>query len=160
MAQMVHDVNQGMTEAVVSLGLKTLDVLAAFGNAITHVGDVTTLAGLNPTANNGDLAVAAVSLATGVATSAASSVRLAKQLASEELLGEAQAGIGISMAGAGSRKSIDDIARLVSECGGEGGGWAKMTTRTRVVGGTPISVHWYENVTTGLRVEFKTPINR
>ncbi len=159
-AQMVHDVNQRMTEAVVSLGLKTLEVLAAFGNAVTHVGDVTTLAGLNPTASNGDRAVAAVSLATGVATSAASGVRLAKQLASEELLGEARAGIGISMAGAGSRKSIDDIARLVSEYGGESGDWAKMTTRTRVVGGTPISVHWYENVTSGLRVEFKTPINR
>ena len=93
----------------------------------------------------------------------ASDVRLWKQLASEELLGEARAGIGTAMAGAGARrgrKPIEDINRLIAEYGGEAGDWAKMTTRSHVADdGTRFSVHWYENVRTGQRYEFKTKID-
>lgn len=45
--------------------------------------------------------------------------------------------------------------RLVATYGGDADDWAKMSTGTRVApDGTHISVHWCENVKTGLRVEF------
>ena len=80
------------------------------------------------------------------------------QLASEEALAAAMAGRGIAIAGAGARggRQIDDIARLVSMYGGEAADWAKMSTG-RTVNGVRVEVHWYENVRTGQRVEFKTP---
>jgi RHS repeat-associated protein len=89
---------------------------------------------------------------------AASDPRLWKKLAFEELLPEARSGIGgRAIAGAGvPSRSIDDISRLVSTHGGEAGDWAKMVGRTREgPGGIAQQVHWYENVRTGLRVEFK-----
>jgi hypothetical protein len=84
---------------------------------------------------------------------------LARQLASEEALAEAQAGRGTVMAGAGavSGRQIDDVNRLVATYGGKATEWAKMTTKVREAGGARISVHWYENIATGQRVEFKTP---
>jgi hypothetical protein len=87
---------------------------------------------------------------------------LARSLASQELLGEARAGLGSAMAGSGatSGRALRDAARLAEQYGGSASDWAKMTTRSRVAGGANISVHWYENVRTGARVEFKTPINR
>ncbi|MDT8442639.1 MAG: hypothetical protein RQ723_13450, partial [Desulfuromonadales bacterium] len=91
----------------------------------------------------------------------AGALNLQKQLASAELLGEAQAGVGISMAGAGARsgRALDDIGRLLERYGGDAIDWAKMTTRARVADdGTSIAVHWYENVRTGMRVEYKTKI--
>ena len=90
-----------------------------------------------------------------------SDVRLWKQLASQELLAEAQAGKGIAIAGAGARRgrAIDDAARLVEQYGGDAGDWAKMTTRTRVADdGTSMAIHWYENVRTGQRFEYKTKL--
>jgi hypothetical protein len=85
---------------------------------------------------------------------------LARQLASEEALAAAQAGKGVSIAGAGTRtgRQIDDIARLVKQYGGEAQDWAKMSTG-RTVNGVRVEVHWYENVRTGQRVEFKTPFD-
>ena len=95
---------------------------------------------------------------TDVATvSVGTTVRDAVSLLAERRIGAVPV---IGSSGISGIFSERDLVRCVSEYGGESGDWAKMTTRTRVVGGTPISVHWYENVTSGLRVEFKTPINR
>jgi RHS repeat-associated protein len=87
-----------------------------------------------------------------------STTKLAMQLASEEALSAAQAGRGISIAGAGARsgKQIDDIARLLRTYGGEVADWAKRSVG-RTVNGVKVEVHWYENMRTGQRVEFKTP---
>lgn len=84
--------------------------------------------------------------------------RLSMQLASEEALAAAQAGRGIAVAGAGARNGrlIDDISRIVSRYGGDPADWAKMSTG-RTVNGVRVEVHWYENVRTHQRVEFKTP---
>lgn len=94
---------------------------------------------------NGNRALAGAAVPTAAA-SAGSSAGLARQLASKELLGEAEVVIGTPMAGAGASggREIRDVYRLVNECGGDASNWAKMTTRTRVAGGASISVHWYE----------------
>ena len=80
------------------------------------------------------------------------------QLASEEALAAAQAGRGVAIAGAGARSGrlIDDIVRVTQTYGGDAAEWAKMSTG-RTVNGVRVEVHWYENVRTGQRVEFKTP---
>jgi hypothetical protein len=77
--------------------------------------------------------------------------------ASERLLGDAISGVGSRnvIAGAGSRKAIGDIGRLVTQYGGEAGDWAKMVGGSEKVGGRTVQIHWYENVKTGLKTEFK-----
>jgi hypothetical protein len=84
---------------------------------------------------------------------------LERALASEGALAAAQEGRGVSIAGAGaaSGRQIDDIDRLLAQYGGQAEDWAKMSTSVRRAGRADISVHWYENVRTGQRVEFKTP---
>jgi hypothetical protein len=80
--------------------------------------------------------------------------------ASERLLGEPIVGAGsrTAIAGAGARKAIGDIDRLVAQYGGEAGDWAKMVGGSERVGGKLSQIHWYENVKTGLRTEFKQNI--
>jgi hypothetical protein len=80
---------------------------------------------------------------------------------SARLLAEARAGTGARIiAGAGHAKgrAIDDVARLVGQHGGDAGEWSKRSGRSLSVGGKKIEVHWYENVATGERVEFKTKL--
>ena len=94
-----------------------------------------------------------------VASNTATALRLQKQLAEEELYSEAQNGIGYSMAGkyAVRSRSIDDVQRLVRQYGGQIGDWSKMSVNgaRKFSDGTTLEVHWYENDTLGLRVEFK-----
>ena len=77
--------------------------------------------------------------------------------ASERLLGEAIAGVGFrkAIAGAGTRVRLRDAERLVAEYGGKIEHWAKMVGRSEQVGGKNLQVHWYENILTGFRTEFK-----
>jgi hypothetical protein len=99
----------------------------------------------------GELALAGAAAVPGDALAAGSG----------RLLAEARAGLGARViAGAGHVKgnAIRDVARLVSEYGGEAGDWSKRSGRSLRVGGKTIEVHWYENVTTGERVEFKTKL--
>jgi hypothetical protein len=75
-------------------------------------------------------------------------------------LAEALAGIGKSIAGAGAKKAIEDIDRLVAQHGGRAVDWAKMTSGTfKARNGSKVETHWYENVRTGVRVEFKSKLD-
>lgn len=153
-------------------------VVFEVGATLFDLGDlaVTGVKYLRGNASGRELSVTAAGVVTGVAgfgggygraarslvRQGASDVRLWKQLASEELLSEARAGIGTAIAGAGARRgrAIQDIDRLLAQYGGEAGDWTKMTTRAHVADdGTKLSVHWYENIRTGQRVEFKTKID-
>lgn len=63
------------------------------------------------------------------------------------------------IAGAGHRKAIDDINRLVATYGGNAGDWVKASTPSRVLEqGRSIAVHFYQNVVTGQIVELKTKL--
>jgi RHS repeat-associated protein len=82
--------------------------------------------------------------------------------ASARLLGEAARGQGarvIAGAGHARGKAINDIARFVETYGGKASDWAKMSGRSfKSSTGKQIEVHWYENVLSGERYEFKTKL--
>lgn len=81
--------------------------------------------------------------------------------ASVRLLSEARAGVGARViAGAGHPRGtlIRDIGRLVEQYGGEARDWSKRSTRKAAVGGRKFEIHYYENVGTGERAEFKTKL--
>ncbi|WP_228779238.1 hypothetical protein [Methylobacter sp. BlB1] len=83
----------------------------------------------------------------------ANAVKLSKQLASEQQLGEA----GIPVAGAGTKTVLRDANRLVNEYGGNASDWAKRSsTQHTATDGRKFETHWYENSVTGQRVEPKT----
>jgi RHS repeat-associated protein len=87
------------------------------------------------------------------ASSAINRLRLGQQLASEEQVGEA----GISIAGAGSEDVLRQAGRLATEYGGNPDDWAKMTSSAyQSADGLSFQTHWYENINTGVRTEFKT----
>jgi RHS repeat-associated protein len=82
--------------------------------------------------------------------------KLAKSLASESQTAEG----GFRIAGAGAKTALRDAQRLVSEYGGKTSDWAKMSSTSYRPSGAAASAafetHWYQNVATGLRVEYKT----
>jgi hypothetical protein len=88
---------------------------------------------------------------------AVSDQQLWKKLAYEELLSDAQGGVAArTIAGHGSSRAIDEVTRLTGRYGGDAGDWAKKVGATRSgPGGISQQIHWYENVRTGQRVEFK-----
>jgi hypothetical protein len=93
------------------------------------------------------------------ATNAVDGLRLGKQLASDAGFAELMSGGGTAIAGAGSRREIDDIGRLVAQYGGQPSDWAKVTSEAhKLPDGTIVSVHGYRNVVTGQTVEPKTKI--
>jgi hypothetical protein len=85
----------------------------------------------------------------GSAKLASNGVKLAKQLASESQL--AEAGLTIVKPGA-----LRDAARLTKQYGGQITDWVKKTSSSYTINGTTFEIHWYENISTGLRVEQKT----
>jgi hypothetical protein len=95
-----------------------------------------------------------------LATSGAvNALQLAKQLASEATAAELLAGGGKIMAGAGTKMPIRDVARLVSQYGGEAGDWAKITSATqKMIDGVTIETHAYKNISTGVLYELKTKL--
>jgi RHS repeat-associated protein len=100
-----------------------------------------------------------VALAATGASSAMNAVRLERQLASAAQVGEILAGRFRVIAGAGVRRRVDDVARLVQQYGGKVTDWAKVTSsafRSRV--GEVIETHAYRNVVTGEVVELKSVI--
>jgi len=84
---------------------------------------------------------------------------LARSLASEELLGQAEAGIGTVIAGNGSSTALRDAGRLASEYGGNAADYAKVVTNTRTAGGITQQIHYYRDVVRGITVEPKTVIS-
>jgi RHS repeat-associated protein len=82
---------------------------------------------------------------------------LQKQLASEAQMAEVVAGGSRIIAGAGARKSIDDINRLVTQYGGKSNDWSKISSSTfTAADGARFEIHAYKNSATGAVVELKT----
>ena len=65
---------------------------------------------------------------------------------------------GVVIAGAGHSKSIDDIRRIVSKYGGVEIDWIKKSSSNWNPrrGSVKYETHWYENLKTGKRYDFKT----
>lgn len=63
--------------------------------------------------------------------------------------------------GAGTEQTLRDAERLASQYGGEAKDWAKMqTTSQTLADGSRIVIHFYENLKTGQKVEFKSIIRK
>jgi RHS repeat-associated protein len=78
---------------------------------------------------------------------------LGRQLASEQQMGE----VGIALAGAGSSTKLRVAERLTRDYGGVADDWAKVGSSSyRGADGFGMETHWYENVLSGERFEFKT----
>lgn len=88
-------------------------------------------------------------------TSSADALRLAKNLASREQMHLP----GNAMAGAGSKVVLRDVGRLVKTYGGKASDWAKMSSKKyQALDGREFETHWYQNMRSGKRVEFKTQL--
>jgi len=91
----------------------------------------------------------------GLADDVVASRNLGRQLASEQQVGEA----GTAMAGAGTSTELRAASRLADRYGGAASDWAKMGSSSyRGADGLQFETHWYENISTGQRLEFKTKI--
>lgn len=87
------------------------------------------------------------------ASSAVSGRDLGRSLASESQV----AGPGMPIIGAGTTTRLREAGRLATDYGGQAEDWAKMTSPSHVgPDGHRFETHWYENVLTGERFEFKT----
>jgi hypothetical protein len=104
---------------------------------------------------SGEVALNKSAVTNSAARNPANSVKLNKQLASQQQLGET----GVSIAGAGAKSPIKDIKRLVNEYGGNVSDWSKRSSSQHI---TPddlkFETHWYERSDTGQRVEQKTDV--
>ena len=104
-------------------------------------------------------AAEAVAEGASEAKSATRAVKLQKQLANEEQVGELVGGGGQSMAGAGGRVPIRDVDRLVGQYGGSASDYAKIRSSSfKAADGTSFEVHAYRNVRTGEVFELKTKL--
>ncbi|MGN6186975.1 MAG: RHS repeat domain-containing protein [Thermoanaerobaculia bacterium] len=78
---------------------------------------------------------------------------LRKALASEAQMAEE----GIRIAGTGTRTVLRDTPRLAATYGGEAADWVKMRSSSYTAAdGVRFETHWYQNIRTGERAEFKT----
>jgi hypothetical protein len=67
------------------------------------------------------------------------------------------AGAGVPIAGAGSSVKLRVAERLAEQYGGSPSDWVKMTSSPyQGVDGLQFETHWYENVATGERYDFKS----
>jgi len=93
--------------------------------------------------------------ASGEAHSAANAIKLNKNLASQQQVGE----IGSRIAGEGTGVPFRDAERFAGQYGGRPADWVKMSSSSHVApDGTKFQTHWVQNMSTGQRVEFKTKI--
>jgi hypothetical protein len=87
------------------------------------------------------------------ASSTMSGRNLARQLASEQQMGEA----GTRLAGSGADAPLREAPRLAQQYGGTHDDWVKMGSSSYVgPDGFQFETHWYESLSTGERVDFKT----
>jgi RHS repeat-associated protein len=99
------------------------------------------------------------SLARDAARSTASALLLEKQLVSQAQMAEVLHGGGRVMAGAGVRREIDDLPRLIDQYGGDAADWTKITSSTyKTRAGELLETHAYRNVRTGEIVELKSKL--
>lgn len=121
----------------------------------------------NPTAAN--VAAAVIGLIPMVGDTAAKvikgadkiadGVKLNKQLASEQQLGEVMSGKGEVIAGGSSGKELRAAPGLAENYGGQPGDWTKVTSSSHTApDGQKFSTHAYQNQATGQVVEPKTKI--
>lgn len=95
----------------------------------------------------------------GIASSTASSLLLARQLASEAQYGQIARGIGEAMAGAMCRKPIQDLPRLLAQYGGQAKDWVKITSTTQKLwNGVSVETHAYMNIATQKVYEIKSKL--
>lgn len=109
--------------------------------------------------------VRAIAARTGIRTAVAKlgptftkeGVALAVRLASQEQTAALRAGLGKSIAGAGSQTLLREEPRLIKQYGGEKGEWAKVVSKTQrtLADGTKVETHAYQNTQTGQVVEAK-----
>src|SRR5690554_1994548 len=76
-------------------------------------------------------------------------IKLSKQLASESQM---------SQAGRTIIRSLKSGPRLARQYGGKATDWVKKTSSSYSKNGKTFETHWYENISTGQRVEFKTKL--
>jgi hypothetical protein len=89
------------------------------------------------------------------ARSAMSARNLARQLASEQQIGEQ----GGRISGVGSKVPLRAAPRFAQMYGGMPENWAKFSSSSYLgEDGFRFEIHWYENLMTGERVEFKTKL--
>jgi RHS repeat-associated protein len=92
----------------------------------------------------------------GAESKSADAINLGKSLASEAQMGEK----GLAIYGAGTPKALDEGGRLAEQYGGKASEWSKMTSSAyHPPDGSVISTHWYENVVSGIRAEYKSIID-
>ena len=93
------------------------------------------------------------SLAARTSTSAArlstNGVKLTQQLASEAQM---------SQAGRTIISNLRSGPRLAQQYGGKAADWVKKSSSSFSKNGKTFETHWYQNVSTGQRVEFKTKL--
>ncbi len=87
----------------------------------------------------------------GTAKSAISGTKLAMQLASEAQMAEK---------GEIIIKQLRSGSRLAQQYGGKARDWVKMSSSNFRKFGKSFETHWYENLVTGMKTEFKTKILR
>lgn len=93
------------------------------------------------------------------ARSALGRLLLSKTLASEALSIELAETGGRVIAGAGHKRAIDDLARILAEYGGKADDWVKVATKPiGAADGSYQEIHVYRNLATGEIVEAKTNI--
>ncbi len=86
------------------------------------------------------------------ATDVVAARNLARQLASEEQMAQR----GVRIAGAGTGTSLRAAQRRAQDYGGAPDDWVKMSSFDYIGSdGFKFEIHWYENVVTRRRVEFK-----
>jgi RHS repeat-associated protein len=96
-----------------------------------------------------------VRYASGEAHSASNAIKLNKNLASQQQVGE----IGSRIAGEGTGVPFRDAARFAEQHGGSPAEWVKMRSSSHVAPDrTRFETHWVENIRTGERFEYKTKI--
>ncbi|UOG32740.1 polymorphic toxin type 10 domain-containing protein [Leptospira noguchii] len=90
----------------------------------------------------------------GGASSATNSVKLNKSLASEAQMNSK----GTAIFKSDKLKQADNLSK---QYGGKSDDWAKMTSKSYTAkDGTKFETHWYENTSTGQRVEPKTKLSK
>ena len=93
------------------------------------------------------------------AHNAADYLRLKDKLSGEEIFEEALRGRGTPMIGSSTSRALRDAQRLADTYGGHPADWSKMGGASRTLSdGRKIEIHWYENLKTGVRCEYKTKI--
>jgi RHS repeat-associated protein len=81
--------------------------------------------------------------------------RAAKMLKLDYLRREAMTVRGTVIAGGPGRPAIRDIQRLVRVHGSQPRDWVKVSGPSHRLGGRVVEMHWYQNLRTGQRVDFK-----